>query len=214
MKFFRKMYQKSGEQGGFTLVEMIVVLVIIAILAAITIPALLKYIDKARDKQVLIDTRAICMATQSAMTEAYATDTLKNTNGSAIPKYYVAYKSGTDTQKKYYQEIVDLAGVSSLENNKSAFGAYVDNEGILSLLIYQDGNGKVAFYFRETDEYKVYDETDFKSFTDYFDGIVGTKGGIKDRVFCIGDYKDPQGNINWLINRTGIAGSLGYDGEL
>ena len=214
MKFFRKMYQKSGEQGGFTLVEMIVVLVIIAILAAITIPALLKYIDKARDKQILIDTRAICMATQSAMTEAYATDTLKNTNGSAIPKYYVAYKSGTDTQKKYYQEIVDLAGVSSLENNKSAFGAYVDNEGILSLLIYQDGNGKVAFYFRETDEYKVYDETDFKSFTDYFDGIVGTKGGIKDRVFCIGDYKDPQGNINWLINRTGIAGSLGYDGEL
>ena len=214
MKFFRKMYQKSGEQGGFTLVEMIVVLVIIAILAAITIPALLKYIAKARDKQVLIDTRAICMATQSAMTEAYATDTLKNTNGSAIPKYYVAYKSGTDTQKKYYQEIVDLAGVSSLENNKSAFGAYVDNEGILSLLIYQDGNGKVAFYFRETDEYKVYDETDFKSFTDYFDGIVGTKGGIKDRVFCIGDYKDPQGNINWLINRTGIAGSLGYDGEL
>ena len=217
MKFFRKMYQKSGEQGGFTLVEMIVVLVIIAILAAITIPALLKYIDKARDKQVLIDTRAICMATQSAMTEAYATDTLKNTKGNAIPKYYVADKSGTDTQKRYYQEIVDLAGVSSLENNKSAFGAYVDNEGILSLLIYQDGNGKVAFYFRETDEYKVYDETDFKSFTDYFDGIVGIggiKGGIKDRVFCIGDYKDPQGDINPHINRTGIAGSLGYDGEL
>ena len=217
MKFFRKMYQKSGEQGGFTLVEMIVVLVIIAILAAITIPALLKYIDKARDKQILIDTRAICMATQSVMTEAYATDTLKNMKGTAIPDYYVAYKSGTDTQKKYYQEIVDLAGVSSLENNKSAFGAYVDNEGILSLLIYQDGNGKVAFYFRETEEYKVYDEADFNSFTTYFDGIVGIggiKGGIKDRVYNIGDYKDPgTGHINPLIDRTQIKGSSDYQGE-
>ncbi len=212
MKFFRKMYQKSGEQGGFTLVEMIVVLVIIAILAAITIPALLKYIDKARDKQVLIDTRAICMATQSAMTEAYATDTLKNTKGNAIPKYYVADKSGTDTQKRYYQEIVDLAGISSLENNKSnnksAFGAFVDNEGILSLLIYQDGNGKVAFYFRETDEYKVYDEADFNSFTSYF-------SSIKDKVYYIGYYKDPQkGDINPLIDRTQIKGSSGYKGEL
>ena len=208
MKFFRKMYQKSGEQGGFTLVEMIVVLVIIAILAAITIPALLKYIDKARDKQVLIDTRAICMATQSAMTEAYATDTLKNMKGNAIPDYYVAYKSGTDTQKKYYQEIVDLAGVSSLENNKSAFGAYVDNEGILSLLIYQDGNGKVAFYFRETDEYKVYDEADFTSFAKYF-------SSIEDKVYYIGNYKDPKtGDINPLIDRTQIKGSSGYKGEL
>ena len=208
MKFFRKMYQKSGEQGGFTLVEMIVVLVIIAILAAITIPALLKYIDKARDKQVLIDTRSVCMATQSAMTEAYATDTLKNTKGNAIPKYYVADKSGTDTQKRYYQEIVDLAGISSLENNKSAFGAFVDNEGILSLLIYQDGNGKVAFYFRETDEYKVYDEADFNSFTSYF-------SSIKDKVYYIGYYKDPQkGDINPLIDRTQIKGSSGYKGEL
>ena len=217
MKFFRKMYQKSGKQGGFTLVEMIVVLVIIAILAAITIPALLKYIDKARDKQVLIDTRAICMATQSAMTEAYATDTLKNMKGNAISNYYVADKSGTDTQKKYYQEIVDLAGVSSLENNlennKGSFGAFVDNEGILSLLIYRygngkDGNGKVAFYFRETDEYKVYDETDFTSFTSYF-------SSIKDKVYYIGYYKDPQkGDINPLIDRTQIKGSSGYKGEL
>lgn len=208
MKFFRKMYQKSGEQGGFTLVEMIVVLVIIAILAAITIPALLKYIDKARDKQVLIDTRAICMATQSAMTEAYATDHLKSISGNEISKYFVAYKSGTDAQKKYYQEIVDLAGVSSLEKNKSAFGAFVDNEGILSLLIYQDGNGKVAFYFRETDEYKVYDEADFTSFTSYF-------SSIKDKVYYIGYYKHPQtGKIHEFLDRTQIQASSGYKGEL
>ena len=72
MKFFRKMYQKSGEQGGFTLVEMIVVLVIIAILAAITIPALLKYIDKAKDKQLVVNARTAYLAAETAASEAYA----------------------------------------------------------------------------------------------------------------------------------------------
>ena len=72
MKFFRNMYQKSKEQKGFTLVEMIVVLVIIAILAAITIPALLKYIDKAKDKQLVINARTAYLAAETAASEAYA----------------------------------------------------------------------------------------------------------------------------------------------
>lgn len=71
MKFFKNMYQKSKEQKGFTLVEMIVVLVIIAILAAITIPALLKYIDKAKDKQLVINARTAYLAAETAVGEAY-----------------------------------------------------------------------------------------------------------------------------------------------
>ena len=39
---------KERNNKGFTLVELIVVLVILAILAAILVPALLGYIDKAR----------------------------------------------------------------------------------------------------------------------------------------------------------------------
>ena len=39
---------KKNRKKGFTLVELIVVLVILAILAALLIPALTGYIDKAR----------------------------------------------------------------------------------------------------------------------------------------------------------------------
>ena len=39
--------KRRSKKGGFTLVELIVVLVILAILAALLIPALTGYIDKA-----------------------------------------------------------------------------------------------------------------------------------------------------------------------
>ena len=48
---------KQRKDKGFTLVELIVVLVILAILAAILIPALLGYLDKAKEKQKLLDAK-------------------------------------------------------------------------------------------------------------------------------------------------------------
>ena len=56
---------------GFTLVELIVVLVILAILAAILVPALLGYIDRAREKQVTTNAEAAYVAAQGRMADAY-----------------------------------------------------------------------------------------------------------------------------------------------
>lgn len=60
---------KSKNKHGFTLVELIVVLVILAVLAALLVPALTGYIDKARKSQVIAETRMITMAVQTTMSE-------------------------------------------------------------------------------------------------------------------------------------------------
>ena len=61
-----------GNEKGFTLVELIVVLVILAILAAILVPALLGWIDEARVKQDVLDAKNCLTATQAELTKLYA----------------------------------------------------------------------------------------------------------------------------------------------
>lgn len=57
---------------GFTLVEVIVVLVILAILAAIMIPAMTGWIDKSREKRAVIGCRTCVTAAQTLASEQYA----------------------------------------------------------------------------------------------------------------------------------------------
>ena len=64
---------------GFTLVEVIVVLVIIAILAALLVPGLTGYIDKARNQAAIVEGRQVLMAAQTISTEAYGKGTALTT---------------------------------------------------------------------------------------------------------------------------------------
>ena len=63
---------KKNNNKGFTLVELIVVLVILAILAAILVPALLGYIDRAKEQQIVLNARSVMTAAQAQLTSKYA----------------------------------------------------------------------------------------------------------------------------------------------
>lgn len=64
--------ERNNRKRGFTLVELIVVLVILAALAALLVPSLTGYIDKAKKKAVITEARDVWTASQAALSECYA----------------------------------------------------------------------------------------------------------------------------------------------
>ena len=97
---------------GFTLVEVIVILVILAILAAVLIPSLTTYIDKAKEKQITGNARAAFVATQAMASEAYGLDVKladvdgKYTKGTSATT--AAYPKSNPTDK-FPTAIIDCA---------------------------------------------------------------------------------------------------------
>lgn len=66
---------KKKEQG-FTLIEIIVVLLIIGILLAITIPSIMGYVSKAKDAQLLTEARSVLLVTKTKGTQLYSNNDL------------------------------------------------------------------------------------------------------------------------------------------
>lgn len=93
--------RERREQKGFTLVELIVVLVILAILAAMLVPTMTGYIDRANQDKLVAETRMIVMAAQTIASEQYGA-------GDAGETINTMHTS-SDGADSIYQEIKELA---------------------------------------------------------------------------------------------------------
>lgn len=100
MENVKKLLKKKG---GFTLVELIVVLVILAILAAILVPTLLGYINKAQDEKNYSTAQTMRVAAQAVYDDEVG-------HGTAITEGDTVDKNDQTASK---QSVTDLAGVDT-----------------------------------------------------------------------------------------------------
>ena len=133
---------KNKKNKGFTLVELIVVLVILAILAAILVPALLGYIDNARDKQIVLNARSAMIAAQAEMSTIYGNN---KTPGEIVNAPY----------KDSVESTGDLANIKCKSLKVGCEKAYVATDSreekhkayTINYVEYEDASGEKIYFY-------------------------------------------------------------------
>ena len=131
---------------GFTLVELIVVLVILALLAAILVPALLGYIDKAKKEKNYQAAQEVHTAVQALATESYG-------KGESKPKMSLA-------------DIESLAGIENLSEVVVVFKTKTDDTKVnfqvssMSVKFSSDSAATYYTYHKNKDGKYIWEATD------------------------------------------------------
>lgn len=173
---------KKNSKRGFTLVELIVVLVILAILAALLIPALTGYIDKARKSQVVAETRMLMQAVQTEMSTLYGSNEYAELVSKNKSTFTVAAKDGKpvldDVQKLLnladrYNTIVKLSEVPSLADGTGSFFAVANYKCQLKWVVYSDGKGYYGVYCQADGTVTGYSDKEVKGYETAYAKNIG-----------------------------------------
>ena len=135
----------KSSKKGFTLVELIVVIVILAVLAAMLVPALIGYIDRARKEKDYQAASVVYAAAQAALTEAYAKGDIKDKASATSITNTSEFGPEDGTKTNYGDVVYDLAGVE--KTKVTAFSFTAENAIIKSgtVTIVNGGSASVTY---------------------------------------------------------------------
>lgn len=126
---------------GFSLVELIIVIAIMAILAGALAPALIKYINKSRRSTDVQNADSLRTALQTALSDPDAADaTGANTSGPQSAT--VISSSATDA---FYKEVYSIVGSASLKTKYTPKDGSVAAGSVFSFEVNQATNEVKVF---------------------------------------------------------------------
>jgi prepilin-type N-terminal cleavage/methylation domain-containing protein len=132
-----KMMKKA--QAGFTLIELMIVVAIIGILAAVALPAYSKYMDKAKFSEVMLATQAAKTAVEIC---AQDLGVVTGCSGTALNTQGIPVNIAAGAPGKYVDSVTTADGVITVV--PKAFGGVTATETfVLTPVI--DANGKVQW---------------------------------------------------------------------
>lgn len=108
---------RQNSKKGFTLVELIVVLVILAVMAAMLVPALTGYIDEARKKKDYNAASEVLTAAQSAVARYYGDTPATSATPSGAATYVMTGDGAT--------MVDNLTGIDATLTNVTVSDTYV-----------------------------------------------------------------------------------------
>ncbi len=140
---------KKMNNKGFSLVELIIVIAIMAILAASIAPALIRYIDKSRKSNDITAAGTIKTAVDSALANEAAYDEVqvatKTASAPGVLMVKVSNKSLSAYSAVFSTEVSSnlstIPGVKYTKNGADSFTVYIDNKGQITVCL-EGGSSK------------------------------------------------------------------------
>lgn len=138
MKFLRK------NKKGFTLIEIIVVLVILAILAAALIPSMIGFVNDARGKALVAEARTVYVAGQSIATELTTTNT--GTGANKVAQLTdITTGEGLTKLRALLAPDIKVAGNGGAASTDIGLPIFDLTDGIVTSLVYKKMVGAKTF---------------------------------------------------------------------